>query len=720
MSAFPTRFPPSFPVNRRTPLRRGFLLLAAGLGAGGAQAQPAEGEARLDELSVSAEAPGPGPAASTGFVGGVTGIGGALRPVEAASAGVISGAQLNSRPITRPGEVLESVPGLIVTQHSGEGKANQFFLRGFNLDHGSDIALHVDGMPVNMRTHAHAQGYADLNFLIPELVGAVEFHKGPYFVRDGDFASAGSVRIDYLDKVDRNLALTSFGSFGYKRALSIASAPLGAGNLLVAGEAQTYDGPWDVADRLAKLNGVVRYSQGTALDGFALTGMAYWARWNATNQIPERAVSAGLIGRFGTLNPTDGGDTGRFSLSGRWSQTSEAGITRANAYLIRYRMNLFNDFTYFLNDPVSGDQFRQRDSRVLGGGEVSHTFQGSLFGMAMENEIGLQTRTDAIRVGLSNTTDRRFRSGILDDRVTEASAAFYYENRLRWTDWLRTSVGFRADGYAADVVSDTPANSGRARDGLVNPKLGLVLGPWFDTELFVNYGGGFHSNDARGVTATVDPASPLFTLSRSPFLVPSTGSEIGLRNRSLAGLETAVTLFQLDFASENLFQGDTGTTEPSRPTRRFGVEWTNRYAVTPWLSLEGDLTITNARFSDRDPAGNRVPEAPTTIASAGLTVGEGAGWFGSLRLRYFGPRPLIEDNAVRSKPTALVNGRVGYTFANGISLSLDVLNLTHAKADQITYFYTSRLPGEAGDGVADRHFHPVEPTAVRLTLAGRF
>jgi len=714
------------PVRSRPAYRTLVLASCASLVPYGAQVQRASSqpaEADLAELSVTAEAPAAnatGPTANAGYVGGVTGIGGSLRNVDAASAGIISGAALNSRPITRPGEVLESVPGLIVTQHSGEGKANQFFLRGFNLDHGTDIAISVDGMPVNMRTHAHGQGYADLNFLIPELVGAVEFHKGPYFVRDGDFASAGSVRIDYLDKTDRNLALVSFGSFGFKRALTIASAPLGQGTLLVAGEAQTYDGPWDVPDRLAKLNGVVRYSQGTALDGFSLTGMAYWAKWNATNQIPERAVSEGIIGRFGTLNPTDGGDTGRFSLSGRWSQTSETGITRANAYVIRYGMNLFNDFTYFLNDPISGDQFRQRDSRVLGGGEVGHTFQGDLFGMPMENEIGVQTRTDSIRVGLFNTTNRQYRSTVLDDRVLEASGAFYYENRLRWTDWLRTSIGFRADTYYADVVSDTAANSGKARDSIVNPKLGLVLGPWFDTELFVNYGGGFHSNDARGVTATVDPTSPLFNISRSPFLVPSTGSEIGLRNRSLSGLETAVTLFQLDFASENLFQGDSGTTEPSRPTRRFGVEWTNRYAVTPWLSLEGDLTVTNARFADRDPAGNRVPEAPTTIASAGFTFGEGLGWFGSMRFRYFGPRPLIEDNSVRSKPTALLNGRVGYQFENGISLSLDVLNMTNAKADQITYFYTSRLPGEAAEGVADRHFHPVEPTAVRLTLAGRF
>ena len=685
-----------------------------------AGAQGPAGEIRLDEIEVSAPPPASsGPAASAGYVGGVTGIGGALATVDAASAGIISGAQLNSRPVTRPGEVLESVPGLIVTQHSGEGKANQFFLRGFNLDHGTDIAIHVDGMPVNMRTHAHGQGYADLNFLIPELVGAVEFHKGPYFVRDGDFASAGSVRIDYLDKLDRNVALTTLGSFGYKRGLSAASVPLGAGNLLVAGEAQTYDGPWVVPDALRKLNGVARYSQGTATDGFSVTGMAYWAKWNATNQIPERAVAEGIIGRYGTLDPTDGGETGRFSLSGRWSQSDAGGITRASAYVIRYQMNLWNNFTYFLNDPVNGDQFRQRDARVLGGGEISRVFQGDLLGLPMENEIGLQTRTDDIRVGLFNTTARQYRSTVLDDRVLEASAAFYYENRVRWTDWLRTSVGFRADGYSADVRSDTPANSGRARDGIVTPKLGAVLRPWLDTEIYVNYGGGFHSNDVRGVTATVDPASPLFNISRSPFLVPSTGYEVGIRNRSIAGLETSLALFRLDFASENLFQGDTGTTEPSRPTRRFGIEWSNHYALTPWLRLEGDLTITNARFSDRDPVGQRVPEAPTTIASAGVTFGEGRGWFGSLRFRYFGSRPLIEDNSVRSKPTALLNGRLGYAFDNGVSLALDVLNLTNAKADQITYFYESRLPGEAA-AVADRHFHPVEPTALRLTLAGRF
>ncbi|CAO4163735.1 TonB-dependent receptor [Methylorubrum populi] len=705
------------------------LLLAGALFAPPAFAQtppnPPPGETRLDEIEVAAartagQPLAGGPAASAGFVGGVTGIGGSLPTVDAASAGIVSGAALNNRPVTRPGEVLEAVPGLIVTQHSGEGKANQFFLRGFNLDHGTDIALFVDGMPVNMRTHAHGQGYADINFLIPELVGAVEFHKGPYFARDGDFASAGSVRIDYLDTTETNLALVSLGSFGYRRALSIATLPLGQGHLLVAGEAQVYDGPWAVPDDIRKLNGVVRYSQGTTLDGFSVTGMAYANRWTATNQIPQRAVAEGIIGRFGSLNPTDGGDTTRLSLSGRWSASDAGGLTRANAYVIRYGMNLWNDFTYFLNDPVDGDQFRQRDARTVSGGEIARVFKGELLGLDMENEIGFQARNDDIRVGLFNTSQRRTIGVVRDDRVQEASAALYVENRVRWTDWLRTSVGVRADGYDARVVSDNPLNSGHVRDGIVSPKLGLVLGPWHDTEVFVNYGQGFHSNDARGATITVDPGNPLFPLDRVPLLVRSTGSEVGIRNRSIAGLETTVSLFQLDFDSENLFVGDAGTTEPSRPSRRFGVEWTNRYAVTPWLSLDGDLTITNARFADRDPAGSRIPAAPTAIAAAGLTFGEPLGWFGSLRLRYFGPRPLIEDNSVRSKVTTLVNGRVGYTFGNGVSLQLEGINLFNVKASQIDYFYESRLANEPAGGFSDIHFHPVEPLAVRLTLAGRF
>ncbi len=456
-------------------------------------------------------------------------------------------------------------------------------------------------MPVNMRTHAHGQGYADLNFLIPELVGAVEFHKGPYFVRDGDFASAGSVRIDYLDKLNRNIALATFGSFGLKRALSAASTPLGEGNLLVAGEAQTYDGPWVVPDALRKFNGVARYSQGTPLDGFAVTGMANWAKWNATNQIPERAVAEGIIGRYGTLDPTDGGDTGRFSLSGRWSQSDAGGVTRASAYVIRYQMNLWNNFTYFLNDPSTAT------SSASATAACSAAVRSR--GCSKATCSGCRWRMRSVFRPVPTT----FASACLTPRHGSTARPCWTTGYSRPAPPSTTRIGCAGptgsapasvsgpDGYYADVRSDTPANSGRARDGIVNPKLGGVralaryravreLRRRLPLERRAR-GHGHHR-----------PGEPALQRRRSPFLVPSTGSEIGIRNRSIAGLETSLALFQLDFASENLFQGDTGTTEPSRPTRRFGIEWSNHYAVTPWLALEGDLTVTNARFADRDPS----------------------------------------------------------------------------------------------------------------------
>ena len=279
--------------------------------------------------------------------------------------------------MSRNAEVLEAVPGLIVTQHSGEGKANQYFLRGFNLDHGTDLALTVDGMPVNMPTHGHGQGYADINFMIPELIQSINVRKGPYFADQGDFASAGSVGIDYINRLPKNVAELTVGSFGYRRGLAIGSHAVGEGTLLGAVEANSYDGPWDVPDNVRKLNGVLRYSQGTATDGLTLSAMAYSNGWNSTDQVPQRAIDQGRIGRFGSLDPTDGGTASRFSLSGNWAQSSEFGQSRANAFVIRSSLRLFNNFTYFLDDPVNGDQFSQLDRRTVYGFNASHSFDGT-------------------------------------------------------------------------------------------------------------------------------------------------------------------------------------------------------------------------------------------------------------------------------------------------------------------------------------------------------
>ena len=670
----------------------------------------------------------------------------------------IAGEDLNARPVTRPGEILEAVPGLMVTQHSGDGKANQYFLRGFNLDHGTDLAISVDGMPVNMRTHAHGQGYADLNFLIPELLSSINIRKGAYFADEGDFSSVGSVHINLLDSI-KTMASMTVGSFGYRRGLGVTSTKLGEGTLLVAGEVNAYNGPWDNPDNLRKLNGVMRYSQGTSENGFSLTGMAYVNRWNSTDQIPSRAVASGEIGLYGALDPSDGGNSNRFSLSGRWAQTDEGGTSIANFYVVKSSLNLWNNFTYSLTDPFNGDQFHQHDDRTLGGINASHTFRSQFVGLSMETEIGAQSRYDDIRLDLNNSVQRQFLSPIRSDAVQEGSVGIFAENTLHWTDWLRTIVGWRGDFYDTSVLSYfTPANSGTANAFIGSPKLGLVLGPFAKTEFFVNAGEGFHSNDARGVTITQSPldGSPL---QASPFLVKTRGAEVGLRSKLIPGLNSAVSVFLLDSASEILFVGDAGDTEASRPSRRYGIEWTNDYRPLSWLGLEGDIAVTHARFRGDDPnqaalyasladfpaaqignaPGNYIPGAPSMIASAGITLGERTGWFSGLRYRYFGPRPLTEDGAFVSPATGLLNGRLGYRFENGWRVQLDGFNLLNSKSDQITYTYGSLIKSDSlfamcfpavgastapaavcQTGVMDRVLHPVEPLAIRLTVVGQF
>jgi hypothetical protein len=643
-------------------------------------------------------------------------------PAVAASELTVSGAAINATPTARVGEVLEATPGLIVSQHSGEGKANQYFLRGFALDHGSDFAINVDGMPINMRTHAHGQGWADINFLIPELIKSMSIRKGPYFADEGDFSSAGAARISYIDRLDPGLAQVTAGSFGYWRLLAGKSYTAGAGTLLVAGETQSYNGPWDVPDNVRKLNGVLRYSQGTVDDGLSVTGMGYVNHWTATDQVAARAVTAGLIGSFGTLDPTDGGKTSRFSLSSRLAHTSDAGVTRLDAYVIRSTLALFNNFTFFLNDPVNGDQFSQLDRRTSLGFDASHTFKGA-GSFETETRVGLQGRRDAIGVGLVNTLQRATLSTILDDRVDELNLSPYAQATTRWTQWLRTVVGLRGDWYRGKVASDTAANSGSAASFLGSPKFSAVLGPFLQTELYFNAGTGFHSNDLRGVAISVNPPNaPDAGLPATPvpFLIRSKGGEVGLRTRAIAGLESTIVLFILDFDSELQFQGDIGTTVPGRPSRRVGIEWVNHYQPAPWLAFDLDIAATRPRFTDFDPAGSFIPGAPAVIASAGTIIGHPTGWFGAAKLRYLGPRPLIEDGSVRSAAMRVVNANVGYRFENGLRLQLDLLNLFNSKDHQIDYFYTSRLPGEPAAGVDDVHFHPIEPFAVRLTAAGRF
>ncbi len=635
---------------------------------------------------------------------------------DAASQGIITNELIVNRPALRTAELLEFVPGLIVTQHSGDGKANQYFLRGFNLDHGTDFATHVDGMPVNMRTHAHGQGYSDLNFLIPELVQRIDYKKGPYFAGEGYFASAGSARIRLADKLPQGQASVSIGQHGYLRGVVADSVAAGPGTLLVGLEVHRNNGPWDVPERVRKYSGVLRYSQGTANDGFSVTAMAYKNSWNATDQVPLRAVASGQIGRFGSLAPSDGGDTSRTSLSYAMRQRTQNRLFELDAYLIRSQLELNSDFTYFLANPAAGDQFQQSERRTLAGVNASESWSTQLSGLPLRNKLGVQARVDRLSpVGLYSTVERIWQATVREDRVREASIGLYGENTVQWLPWLRSVAGVRYDAYRFKVDSSLEGNSGAAKDHVVSPKLSLILGPWRRTEFFVNYGKGFHSNDTRGTTQTRlpegTPSAPVTPL------VPTKGMELGARTEWLPGLQSSLALWRLDLASELLFVGDAGETQPSRASRRHGIEWNNHYIAAPWLLFDLNLAASRSRYTQDDPAGNHIPGAIDKVASFGVTVTDRGPWSGTFQVRYFGPRPLIEDNSVRSASTTLAYARLAYQLNRRTRLSLDVFNLLNKRASDIDYYYASRLPGEAADGVNDRHFHPVEPRSARLSLS---
>jgi hypothetical protein len=638
--------------------------------------------ARRAKRAATVAAASSAPAQATATGSGAPNIAsGPLRQPGLASQTTLTGDELNARPVTRPGEILEAVPGLIVTQHSGEGKANQYFLRGYNLDHGTDMAIWVDDVPINMRTHAHGQGYSDLNWLMPETVNSVEVRKGPYFADEGDFGSAGNLHIGLIDSLGKSMASMTVGSFGYERVFGMGSTKMGEGTLLFAGEAGLYNGPWANPDDMRKINSLMRYTQGTAQDGVSVTAMAYSNRWNSTDQVPERAITSAQIGLYGEEDPTDGGNTNRFALSMRMAATDDAGSWKGNVYVVKSGLDLFNNFNYFLTNPTQGDQFHQHDDRVMTGLNASRTLNGSFAGRLMETTFGVQTRYDDISLALTDTVQRAFLSNVRSDKVGEASVGIYAQNTVHWTDWFRTTVGLRGDYYDASVFSIFDGNnSGNVQAAIASPKFTMVLGPFNKTEFFFGAGYGMHSNDARGATITEEPTDPGVKLSASPLLVRTEGIEVGVRSKLIRELDSSISVFGLDQASEIVFDGDAGDTSASRPSQRYGIEWTNKYRPASWITLDGDVALTHARFVGFDTEqaalyasltgfpqaqignapGNYIPNAPAIVASAGITIGEKTGWFETLRWRYLGSTPLTEDNAFRSPPISIFNGRVGY------------------------------------------------------------
>jgi hypothetical protein len=638
----------------------------------------------------------------------------------AASQGAVTAAQLDARPVMRAGEVLETVPGLIASQHSGEGKANQYYLRGFNLDHGTDFSTTVAGVPVNTPTGAHAHGYADVSFLIPELVSGVQFKKGPYFADEGDFSAAGAANINYVNQLERPIARLNAGNDGWGRVFGATSPRVAGGHLLAALEVNHNDGPWVRPDDYRKVNGVLRFSSGDNRNGFSLTGMGYWANWDSTDQVPERAITSGLIPRFGLLDVSDGGEADRQSFAAEFQRSSGPSSLRATGFVLQNSLNLFSNFTFFLDDPENGDQFEQAERRIAAGGRVTYRRLGHFLDRHTESAIGVQLRRDWLDpVGLYRTAGRERLSTTREDEVGQTMAGVYAQTEIEWARTLRTTFGLRADRYQYSVTSDNPLNSGDGSDSLVSPKVGATLGPWSGTEVYVNAGTGFHSNDARGAAITIDPVTG-DPADRVTPLVRAKGAEFGVRTVRIRGWQSTVAVWYLGIDSELLFVGDAGTTEAGRPSRRVGLEWTNYARIRPWLTVDADLAFTRARFTDDDPAGTRIPGSLDRVISAGLTFEPQHALFGSIRVRHFGPRPLIEDASVRSKGTTLWNGEIGYRLSSKARLVAEVFNLFDAEVSDIDYFYASRLPGEPEDGVEDIHLHPALPRSARIGIQFSF
>lgn len=637
-----------------------------------------------------------------------------LGTADSSSQGVVGYADFSTRPLARVGELVEVVPGMIATQHSGPGKANQYFLRGFNLDHGSDFSTFFDGMPVNLPTHAHAQGYMDLNFIIPEIIERVDFQKGPYFANTGDFSLAGSNTMKTYDRLSAGFVEATFGSGDEVRLVAADSVATEQGDILYALEHQQTNGQFDLDQDVRKFNGLLKYTGLIAGIPSRITASAYDSEWISTNQVPRRAVTSGQIGRFGFIDPDLGGDSYRVSLSGQF----ELGTWDLTAYASAYAMSLINNPTYLLNDPVNGDEFEQEDKRALFGGTLSRSQEFEWFGRSAIATLGTALRYDDVQeLNLFNTKSRRRTGSVREDEAQELSVSGFAEVQVAVTDALRVTTGLRVDRVSFDVAALQPENSGSDSDVLVQPKLGLAYRVNDSLELYANYGHGFHSNDVRAAVNRVDPVTGDATEAQD-ILVEGRGGEIGFRYDTLRGLNFTVTAFELATDSELVFVGDAGTTEPSDPTRRSGVELNAFYSLSDTLVVDFSAAQAKGYFRGLPSGEDSITDAHERVAAAGLTYVGNKGITASLRVRHFGDAALTEDEAIMKESSTLVNVGLSRSFGQW-EIGVDVLNALDADDDDIAYFFESRLAGEP-EAVEDIHFHPANPRTIRAMFRYSF
>ena len=636
-----------------------------------------------------------------------------------ASEGVISQVDIYKRPVQRPGDILEAVPGLIVTQHSGSGKSNQLYLRGFNLDHGTDFATWIDGMPVNMRSHGHGQGYTDINFLMPEIIEEMSFVKGPYHSEIGDFSSAGGVHIQTIDQLDKKSIKIGLGENGFNRILAMGSKKIESEVITGALELQGYDGPWiDITEDVNKVNGFFKFARNNELGKRSITAMIYDNEWNSADQIPSRAISEGIIDDFGSLDKTLGGSTRRMSVSSEYSHDHKTNKVVWRSYIIGYELDLWSNFTYLLDDPVGGDQFKQKDKRTIFGGSYENLWVGNTESFT-EHRFGIDFRHDAVdEVGLYRSREREIMGPIREDQVDESSISSFYEMSFDLRSSWRAVLGIRADAFKFKVNSKDYNLTDDDSDFILSPKASIAYAFSDNNEMYFSYGNGFHSNDARGVITFRDPITEE-KLSPADPLVKSTGFEWGIKALINQQLNTSLAVWSLELDSELLFVGDAGNTEANRPSKRWGIEFNNLWSINEIWSLEADFAYSNAKFNDDDLENRSVPGSLKNVASGILSAEYPSGFFASFSFRYFGEVPLIEDGSIKSEGSTYANLALGWLMDDW-QVQLDILNIFDSNDHDIDYFYASRLAGEPANGYEDIHYHIFEPRQIRFYLSKEF
>jgi outer membrane receptor protein involved in Fe transport len=686
-----------------------------------------------------------------------------LGVAKTASQGTVTKQEIALRPIYRVGQLYEAVPGLVVTVHSGESKAPQYELRGYDLDHGTDFASFIDGMPVNQGTNLHGQGYSDQSYLMPQIVSGLDYTKGPYYAAIGDFGAVGSAHVRLANAIPNQISV-GVGTLGDDEVFVGGTHAFDDQDRLWAAAGYTHaDGPWDPPSNYNKINLAARFSHGDDDDGFSLTAMYNKSGGRLETDQPLRAIQEGLIGRFGTLDPTDRGRTERYSLSGHYAAKGEHWKFAANAYAIHSRETLINDFTHFLDDPVNGDQEQQDETRTVLGGDAALTVNFDLGSIRTNTTFGVQDRNDNVYVDRRHTVMDRvldycmvegpFPAGTVlpappadapvspnaaavpavggacnADRVGLNDLGAYVENTTYWTSWLRTIVGFREEDFYANDHSLTTGFRGSTSETLPQPKGSLVLGPWFETELYFSAGRGFHSDDVRGVFGTVPIEGFPVLAGRTPLLAPTTGEEIGLRSNIVPKVQLQVAVFQEDFSSELAFDEDQGQDQATAPSRRQGVEVSAQYRPFDWIELNTDLAFSKARYA-ASPAqlanfgldGPFIANAPSFIGSFGVLVDNLGPWFGGLQWRDLGPYPVSDgDQFPQDKGYSEVNLDIGYRVTPRLKLQASFYNLLNTRANAAAFFYTSRLPGEPTAGVTGFQVHPLEPVSARFSVTANF